>query len=494
MDTNISVKQVLQDTHSFYLQIKKAYEASDYARRYPLGIHWISNMVELLALIQRETDPDAKLRIIQETIMYSINTKDDDLKNRMVDWYIEYFKSRGVDVFGLDPSLQESSYSNPANCVVRGGRLFAPDFLRTVILALNVQRYCALPKGNFNILELGAGYGGLARTLKLFFPKATYVITDIPETLYFSATFLRLNFTEGKFLYVTEPSMLQQPLSNYDFVFVPTMFAEGLQKERFELFCNTASLGEMKNSVIRYWMDFVQNKTTVKYFYGLNRFLNTIDPVTEEARLDENCCSVSFDSWWRILQWQLDPPFARCPYLETLCSRNLEIIAERMNKEERSADSNTKRSKQLIESIEKQDWFTCPRVDNYRVCFEEKGESWPLTSTRASNDLSPDLTMNGTLFALWEAIRLNPDSHKVSMMLRYLKLLSRGTHFEEEYYYLDLLKTLTPGADAPGSFKRVPGESALLKRMVHAVTTRSMRASIKRNLERLYHGDEKSSH
>jgi len=52
-------------------------------------------------------------------------------------------------------------------------------------------------------------------------------------------------------------------------------------------------------SVVRFWMDFVENKIAAKYFFGLNRFLNTIypehHPEHQSFRLDENCCSVSFD-------------------------------------------------------------------------------------------------------------------------------------------------------------------------------------------------------
>jgi len=146
----------------------------------------------------------------------------------------------------------------------------------------------------------------------------SYVIIDIPKSLYFSLAFLRLNFPNERFCYAADPSCLSGPLADFDFMFVPTIHAESLAGSDFTLFCNTASLGEMKNCVIRYWMDLVQNRLQVEYFFGLNRFLNTMHPKGhlehENFRLDENCCSVSFDQAWRILQWELEPP------LRSLCS------------------------------------------------------------------------------------------------------------------------------------------------------------------------------
>lgn len=431
--------QASQETEAFYLALKTAYEQSEDDQKLPLTELWgTQNMKVLLDIIHADTDLAAKIQAVQETFLFSVSTSDQAVKEWVMDWYNEYLLSRGVSFKSLDPRIQESPYSNQRNGVLREGRLLTPDFLRTVVLCLEIDKYCSLSDRS-NVLEIGAGYGGLARSIKLFHPGISYVIIDIPESLYFSSAFLRLNFPRSRFCYVTDSSRLPSSISGFDFVFVPTLFAEALLGTEFTLFCNTASLGEMKNSVIRYWMDFVQNRIRVKYFFGVNRFLNTIypqgHPEHQSFRLNENCCSVSFDEAWRILRWELEPPFMRCPYLETEVSRNLEIIAERLPREAIDPQENRVLSRKLAEKVAKQDWYTYADADN--------------TMKLRDNILAPDLTMRGTLFALWESIRLYANPTNLAMMLKYLSTLTRGKPFEEMFYYQDLLNSLSNSPPRP---------------------------------------------
>lgn len=466
--------QALQETDASYLAWKSKYEQSDYDSKFPLTELWdAQNMKVLRNIIHRDFNLVAKIHAVQATFLFSVCTPDKDVKERVIDWYVEYLLSRAVSLKDLDPSIRESPYSNPQNGVLREGRLLTPDFLRTIIFCLEIQKYCDLPDHKFNVLEIGAGYGGLARSLKLLHPGISYVLIDIPESLYFSSAFLRLNFPGARFCYVTDPSCLNKSISDFDFVFVPIIFAEALIGNKFTLFCNTASLGEMKNAVIRFWMDFVQNKVEVKYFFGLNRFLNTIyppdHPEHQKFRLEENCCSVSFDENWRILQWELEPAFTRCPYLETEVSRNLEIIAERLPKEVIDSQENGALSRRLSEKVAKQDWFIYADADN--------------TMKLRDNVLAPDLTMRGTLFALWESIRLYPNPVNVAMMLKYLNTLTRGKPFEEVFYYQDLLKSLDYTTPAPTEpLPQEPGSS------VRDFLRQATPAPIKQILRRLYYG------
>lgn len=466
---------VFEETASFYLTLHSLYEQSGYYKNYPLTYLWgRQNMKELLDIIHGESDPVAKISAVHNTFMFSVNTPDEDIKNRMIDWYIDYFQSLKINLQNLDPAIQESSYSNPRNSVLRDGRLLAPDFLRTVAICLEIRKHCKLPDGKFTVLELGAGYGGLARTLKLFHPGMSHVIIDIPETLYFSSTFLRLNFPTAKFCYVTDPSCLTEPVNEYDFIFVPTIFAEALKGNEFKLFCNTASLGEMKNQVIRYWMDFVQNKVGVKYFFGLNRLLNTIDPHVHSFRLDENRCSVSFDRDWRILQWELEPPFTRCPYLETEVTRNLEVIAERLPKGYTHEDECKMASRKLVEKVARQDWFIHYNADN--------------TMKLRDNILAPDLTMKGALFALWESIRLHPNAANVAMMLKYLNTLTREKPFEEMFYYQDFLNFLTNGSLDPEQFQTSLTRPFSIWSSAYRIIPPAIKRAIPRLVRRLYYG------
>lgn len=475
------LQSVFQDAQDNYNTIRRIYQETGYDKIYPLGGHWLTNMRQLVEIIGAEGDPLANIGKIHETVMYSINTSQTAIKEKMVQWYIKLFQERYDGLNQLPLQVQESVYSNPQNSSLYQGRLVSPDFLRTVVLCLEMRKYCSFPKNKFLVMELGAGYGGLARTFKLFHPQATCVITDIPETMYFSYLFMRMNFPEAKICYVSGASSLKSPLEEYDFVFVPTKFAEIFAEQKFELFYNTASLGEMKNSVIRYWMDFVQNKAQVKYFFGLNRFLNTMDPVYDQWRKDENCCSVSFDDQWAIRHWEVDPLLARCPYLETLVSRNLEIVAERLTSDKVDPQENLRRSKELIDKIVLEDWFTRPGVVDAKIALGM--EIWPLRHTRADNNLTPDLTKEGTLFALWESIRLAPSLQNVSLMLKYFEYLAQRKPFEEAFFYAQLYRSL--GGSAPEYENEKLQQSSAFRKII----SRLLPSTIKRFLKRLILGN-----
>jgi hypothetical protein len=59
-----------------------------------------------------------------------------------------------------------------------------------------------------------------------------------------------------------------------------------------------------------------------------------------------------------------------------------------------------------------------------------------------SNVLVNDMTMTGTLFKLWESIRLDQNRRNVSAMLEYLGRIIIRHSFEEVYYYEGLLSRL----------------------------------------------------
>ncbi len=426
--------EVFSEAITHYQSVREIYNATGYEKNYPLGYHWVFNLKKLIEIINASDDVVKKIGLIHETVMYSINTSDKKTKQKMIAWYQDYLQRHELDISCYDSDFEESVYSNRDNAATLAGRLVSPDFFRTLIVADSIKRHCKFPNSHLRFFELGAGYGGLARTLRMFFRNATSVIVDIPETLYFSYVFTRLNNPDATICYVSSPDDLKAGIDSYDYVFIPTKFVDILAGEHFDLFYNTASLGEMTNRVIAYWINFIQEIIQVDYFYGLNRFLNNIDLNEGRDRLNENTCSVLFDSHWKIISWRVDPEFAHCPYYESLVSRNIELIMERPGADHRLSDDALKvASLAIVNEIADQDWFTRPTVSNYRII--KGSQRWPLTSTRACNLLSPDLGMTGVLFKLWESIRLSPNCRNIEMMLQYLDAIEGKLPFEERFYY-----------------------------------------------------------
>jgi hypothetical protein len=271
---------------------------------------------------------------------------------------------------------------------------------------------------------LGGGTGHQARTFSLLFPDCKYTIVDLPETLIFSYTYMSLNHPDKKLLYVTCAEDMKL-IDEHDYVFIPAVFAPMLTGRHYDLFVNTASMGEMNNSTIHHWMDFIQNKISLKHIYTLNRYLNVIDN-NLTFRLGENECSTSYDHKWNIIHWELEPPHTRCPYIDTLHSRYVEIIANRTE----NPTNIKERSDALLKEVMDEDW--------YRL----QGMYGNGLMQYRSNIMVNDMTMSGTLFKLWESIRLDQNQNNVSLMIKYLSRLIVKHSFEEMHYYNSLLQRL----------------------------------------------------
>lgn len=414
---------IFEEVGQFYRDLVALYDRTQFYKDRPLTDLWgKQNMAELLQMIHTAPSAVETIAAVHRTLMFSVNTPDERTKNLMIDWYEDYFRRvEHFDLRSLNYYFCESEFSNQQNAVTRNGRLLAPDFLRNLALMCKMRAHLAL--GNGRVLELGAGYGGLARVLKLRNPQMRYTIVDIPETLYFSAMFLKLNFPECKFRLVTAASQLDTDWEDFDFTFVPVALADKLYGSHFDLFINTASLGEMNNRDIRYWMDFIERKAIVSQAFLYNRFLNTVKLPWGQHRLEENACSVSLDSDWDITHWEVEPPLARCPYFETEVTRNLLMCLQRKTVTIPAHEKSTIAS-DLLERVRQQDWYIHLKDDN--------------TAKLRDNVLAPDLTKNGTLFAMWESLRLHQTHDGVQLMLAYMSTLTRGKPFEESYFYQSL--------------------------------------------------------
>jgi putative sugar O-methyltransferase len=421
--------QLLKSAMTCFRTVESIYKSTGYGDSYQLNLFWANqNMTDMHRILDSSVDAVEAIQAAGSTYMFSVNTPD-SVKEKAVDWHLGRLSRIGIDLFSMPPLVQESEFSNSSNQIERNGRRLTPDFFRHFSAAVEINKYCLTGQRKYKIVELGAGMGDLCRLLKLFHRDCCYVIVDIAETLCFSYMFLRLNFPEANVLYVTDVSQLTgNGIEAFDFVFVPTMFSEALAGSDFDLFLNTASLGEMKNDVIRHWMNFIQTKLKVRYLFTVNRFLNTIIPSQHGWRLDENECSVLYDGNWKILNWELEPPFTRCPYVGTIAARSLEIAAERSPAN--SPDERKARGQQLMFEVMDEDWV---RLE----------PSFPPEMTYRDNILVNDLTMSGTLFKLWESIRLDPNEVNVQLMLKYLTTLMhrQDREFEESVYYEKLLKS-----------------------------------------------------
>lgn len=96
--------------------------------------------------------------------------------------------------------LGESPLSDPMSIKLMEGVPVSNIFYYHLEAYLACMRY--LNSNPKRVIEIGGGYGALARLFTLGSPKTEYVIIDLPESLFFSYVFINANFPEHKVKFV----------------------------------------------------------------------------------------------------------------------------------------------------------------------------------------------------------------------------------------------------------------------------------------------------
>lgn len=269
-----------------------------------------------------------------------------------------------------------SKYLNP--CIIEDG-------LSVNHVIVNIKRHIINKFRNLSstksVIEIGAGYGALAREIFLCNTNMKYVIIDLPESLLCSYSYLSLEFPDKKHLILSDVSDLDKP---FDFLYVPTKTLELFLSSKiitdFDLFVNTCSMGEMTRSVVDKYYDMVTNVLNVKSVYWLNRFLNCPNG---PHRRNEMWCSLDIPKTWHVKHWEYIPLYLRCPDVLKAHAIMTEIYAE----------------------IKK----TNDSLDNKSV------------------------TNQTTLFSLWNEMRLSPNKIAADSITKEIKTINPGA--EELWYY-----------------------------------------------------------
>ena len=414
---------LLKELADFYAK------ASAFSKDADLSPIWQMNRAYTINDLIASAEPFAeKLKKIHSGTFYSLIHRADVL-NYQTQWWVDVLASAGINVDAMAAHVTEAPIvGSEMKTTMASGRVVSPDLMRRLAHVGYISQKFAMPQGRMRVLELGGGFGALGRVFKMFYPQATYYIVDLPVTLYFSGGFLKSCFPDRKILLVgSEEEYRNADRDSYDYILVPSGLHHIIHGETFDLFMNTHSMGEMPNHVVEQWFDMIQNKLNVKRIFMLNRYLNR---VFSEFRRNENKGSVLFDPHWAIKYWEFEPPFMRCPFAETPENQCALVMAERVQPEYRNPAANAQRSDALANYVMQQDWVKTtnsfnPYLNPNRIMiYPERYQ---------------DYTMNGTLFKLWESIRLNPTVANTSLMIQYLKYINiLGENFEEYYFYLQL--------------------------------------------------------
>ncbi len=229
--------------------------------------------------------------------------------------------------FDISRYPEESGHSAAESIVSIDGRRLSSILLTHLYFYLQTT---ALPKVRHRILEIGSGYGGLARIYKTMQPGLTYILTDLPESLFFANVFLRANFPDAKTWYAHEA--LPPNIDEYDFVFVPAQQCKLLQGLSIDLTINTGSLQEMTASAAYFWMKFIQQTVETRFFFSWNYFLNA-KAEFKETKADHCLIAPILDAYWKVRHFRINDPITTIDANQ----RNwLEVLVERMPPEQRA--------------------------------------------------------------------------------------------------------------------------------------------------------------
>jgi putative sugar O-methyltransferase len=368
---------------------------------------WDSNLQEIDPAVQARSADEA-IRLITSMVPVSaaIRTNQPDWRPRC-DATLRWLERFGYPLESRPGYIQDSALAWPEAVGVVNGRRLSMAFLYHLCIASQIE--ATVGKLN-SVFELGSGYGGLARVMKLVNPGAKFVLCDLPPTLFLCFVFLRRHFPHCTFDIIHRAEQLSGPRTA-DFTFVPAQLAGALAGSNFDLFVNTSSLSEMTQSAVAFYTRLIETKMNVKYLYHLNRFGCT------EPWLGNSCAtSYVLDKHWEVLKWHWrgEGSFNLVTYPETAPLLNL--IARRIPEQIRSDVLYTG----MIESLRS-------RLVAAASNSADKRSRW-------SKAKETPLPSDEWLAAIWDLIRLEGKRSDIEAYLNVMRPLNwrETTYFEAQ--------------------------------------------------------------
>ena len=128
-------------------------------------------------------------------------------------------------------------------------------------------------KAHSLICEIGSGFGGLAVHLSRILKKSTYVLVDLPETLFIAGAYIIVNDPEAK-IYIFDPQNFSKEYiasnyQNYDYLLIPNTALHDLAGLNIDLFINMMSFQEMPEELISDYVRFAYDNCS-GFMYSSN--------------------------------------------------------------------------------------------------------------------------------------------------------------------------------------------------------------------------------
>ena len=143
------------------------------------------------------------------------------------------------------------------------------------------------------IVEIGAGYGGIASKVKKSLDNAKYIIFDLPEVNAVQSYYLTNVFPDKKILgyddYLKSKDIMKE---SFDFLILPGWEIDKLKPNSVDAFINMRSMMEMDYNIIEFYMNAIQKSgKDNSFFINVNRY----------QKRDINFRDYPYDQNWKVV-------------------------------------------------------------------------------------------------------------------------------------------------------------------------------------------------
>lgn len=160
------------------------------------------------------------------------------------------------------------------------------------------------------VIEIGSGFGRLARIMHLANRAKCFVLVDLPESLLFSYAYLKVNFPHAKTHIVSSlADILPDMQRKYQFIFCPVQLLAELRIGQTDLVINTYSFSEMTQSCVNYLMRCIHEVLQPRFLYSMNIMFSQKGLHYSTGGLDgeANDLVLNIEPVWWPIAFQLTP-------------------------------------------------------------------------------------------------------------------------------------------------------------------------------------------
>ena len=245
---------------------------------------------------------------------------------RLIVWQIETLAKAGIEFAALDPTICELDILPDELIFDIAGRRLSTDFVRFYEYFTIINQKLTLPQKPL-IVEIGAGYGGLARILRLHHPDCSLLLLDIAETLTGAELYLKNAFPHSIIRYFTQDD--PRPPQPGEIVLCRIEDSHLLKELTIDLAINTWSFGEMPNRYIDQWFRFLNERNTTQSIFLLNHFMMQVclESNTARAQLQSANWLSKVDARWDVVKFEMHPGSHHAPYWRH-CHQGLCVVGK----------------------------------------------------------------------------------------------------------------------------------------------------------------------